>query len=124
MKRQIRCHRETKRQEETVTERDRGDGESLRVEVTGVVHFLPPFDPYCIEMNERDVSSASCLSPCICYTRSTAIDQALLRLSHRGLLQHVRRFRPVMILWITGREVEGRALDAGGRSLIDELLRT
>lgn len=65
-----------------------------------------------------------CFSPCIRYTCSMAIDQPLLRLSHRGLLQHARQFRPEMILWITGREVEGRALDAGGRSLIDELLRT
>lgn len=34
------------------------------------------------------------------------------------------QFWSEMILWITGREMEGRALHAGGRSLIDELLHT
>lgn len=41
MERQIQCHRETKRHGETVTERDRGERDSVVVEVTVAVQFSP-----------------------------------------------------------------------------------
>lgn len=120
MLRQIWCQRESKRHKETVRERDREQRGSVRVEVTDTVHFSPfqtKPQRWVSEMSVgRRMSTTPCFSLCIRYTCSLAIDQPLLRLQLRGLPQNRKRFRPEMILWITGMEVEGRARDAAAEA--------
>lgn len=112
------------RHEETVTGKDGGGSTS----VTDIVQLTPFQSILYTWVSEvsvgRRMSTTPGFSLNLLHIYTMGIDQPLLWLSHRGLLQHSSQFRPEMILWITGREVEGRALDAGGKSPIDELLHT